>query len=152
MTDVPGADERRLATGAARALAVVAVPAAALAGVVAGWAGAVSALIGLVFVLLLFGAAAASLAYAVSREVNPLGVLVGGAVARLLLYPALLLGLAQVPWVHRPSLALATAAAVAVTLAHELRLLSRTPRLFWVDAHAGRSETARGRDTELMNA
>ncbi len=137
MADHRGVDERRLAMGAVRALAVLAVPVAAVGGLVAGWPGAVSALVGLGFVLVLFGASAVLLAWVARRNptrgLRGVGVLVGGGVVRLALYGAALVGLAQLGWVHRPSLAVATAAAIAVTLAYELRLMAGMPRLFWID-------------------
>jgi hypothetical protein len=137
-----GADERRLATGAALTLAALAVPAAGLAYWAAGWQGAVSALIGLAFVLVLFAGSAAMLSWAVARNPNGgVGVLIGGVMARLPLYTVALALLSNVSWVHGRSLALATVTAVAVTLAYEVRLISRSPRLFWVDPAAVRSAT-----------
>jgi hypothetical protein len=134
------ADERRLAYGAVAALAVLAVPVALVAGLAAGWPGAVSALLGLSFVLVLFGASASLLAWVARRRHDrAIAVLVGGAVGRLLFYLVALLVLAQFGWVHRVSLALATGVAVAVTLAFELVLLSRMPHLFWIDAGAART-------------
>lgn len=137
-----GTDERRLAAGAVWAVGLLALPAGVLAGLAAGWAGVVSALIGLGFVLVLFGAAAALLAWVAGRNptrgLRGVGVLVGGALVRLALYAVVLVALARLTWLHRPSLAWATAAAIAITLAYELRLMARLPRLFWVDAEAAR--------------
>jgi hypothetical protein len=139
VADATGADERLLARGALSVLAVLALPAAATAAVVGGLPAAASALIGLGFVLVLFGASALLLSWVAGRRPSTaLAVLVGGVAGRLVLYAATLSALTQVAWIHRPSLALATGAAVAVTLAYELRVLSRTPRLFWVDAGAPR--------------
>jgi hypothetical protein len=130
-------DERQLALGALRVLGLLAVPAAALAWLVAGPAGAVGALIGLALVLVLFGASAALLAWVAARRADAgIGLLVAGAVGRLVLYVLTLGLLSQVSWVHRPSLAIATVTAIAVTMAYELRLLARTPRLFWLDTAA----------------
>lgn len=135
----PGADERRLATGAALTLALLAVPVCAVAWIVAGAAGALSALIGLGFVLVLFGASAALLAVVAARQDGAgIGILAVGAALRLPLYVGVLAALSDVAWVHGRSLAAATAIAIAVTLAAELRLLARSPRLFWVDAAAAR--------------
>jgi ATP synthase protein I len=129
-----GAGERRLALGAVQALCVVGVPVVAVAAMVAGAPGALGAVIGLGFVLLLFGASAWMLARAVERgQRSAMGVLVGGALGRLMLYAAALMGLSRVEGIHRPSLALATAVALVVTLAYEMRLLARMPQLFWVD-------------------
>lgn len=146
-----GADERRLAIGAAIAIGIVAVPAAVLAYWAAGWQGAVSALIGLAYVLLLFAAAAALLSWSVARNPNGgMGVLIGGVMARLPLYAVSLALLSNVSWIHGRSLALATVAGIVITLGCEIRLISKSPRMFWVNpaavssaavSNATRSET-----------
>ncbi len=137
--DDPG-DQRRLAVGAARVLTLLAPPTVGVAAAVAGWPGAIGALVGLGFVLVLFGASALLLSWVSARALAASGVmiLVVGSVVRLALYFVVLLGLSRVDWVHGRSLGAATALAIAVTLAYELRLLSRMQRLFWVDAGAGR--------------
>jgi hypothetical protein len=134
-----GGDERRLALGAARALALLAVPVVTAGAVVAGWSGAASAAVGLGFVFVLFGASAALLAYVAATRSSEAGVrlLILGAVVRLPLYIVALSVLERMAWVHPRSLAGATAFAIAVTLAYELHLLRRMPRLFWIDAAAG---------------
>jgi len=130
----PGAPERRLVRGAVVTIALLAVPVAGVAWATVGPAGAVSALIGLGLVLVLFGASAAALVHVAARGKGAgIGVLVGGAALRLPLYLAVLFALSRVPWVHGRSLAAATAVAIAVTLATELRLLSTSPQLFWID-------------------
>ena len=135
----PGAAERRLLWTAVRTLALLAPIVAGIAWWSVGPAGAASAIIGLGFVLLLFGASAALLVYLAARDAGAgIGVLAGGAVLRLPLYVVILMGLSTVPWIHGRSLAAATAVAIAVTLAAELRMLANTPRLFWVDATAAR--------------
>jgi hypothetical protein len=134
-----GADHRRLARRATLLLAGLAVPTALVAWLVAGVPGVLGALIGLGFVALLFGAASASLAWAVDHAPDAaVAVLAGGAFVRLALYAAVLSGLARVDWVHPPSLAIATAVGATITLVAELRWLARTPRLFHVDASAAR--------------
>ncbi|MFA9430162.1 hypothetical protein [Egicoccus sp. AB-alg2] len=139
-TDPIAAAARDLARGTLRALAIVTAGIVAVAAVVAGTAAAVSALIGVTFVALLFGLSTVLLAWSTRRGAgSALGVLLGAMVGRLILYAAALSALAQVDWVHRTSLALATAVAVALTLAYELRALSRMPRLFWIDVHASRT-------------
>jgi hypothetical protein len=136
VTDAP-TDERKLAAGALRVLALLAVPVGAVAWLAAGPAGAISAMVGLSLVLVLFGVSALLLAWGAGRGTDvSLGLLVGGAVGRLLLYMLTLSLLGQVAWIHRPSLALATVTAIALTLAYELRLLARSPRLFWLDTAA----------------
>ncbi len=133
-------DERKLATGALSILGLLLVPAAGVAYAIAGWNGAVSAAIGLVFVAVLFGASAALTAWVAARDPHNagIGILVLGAVVRLPLYFLALSLLSRLSWVHGRSLAAATAVAVAVTLAYELRLMARMPRLFHVDAAAAR--------------
>ncbi len=131
---------RRLAGRMLALVGVLAVVLAAIAGAVAGRAGAVSAFIGVGFVLLLFGASAAGLAWTVERRPGAaLGVLVGGAVARVLIYAASLNVLATVAWIDRLTLAVATGTAVVITLVAELRWVSQMPQLFWVDAGAGQA-------------
>ena len=143
----PGVAERRLATGAALTIGVLAVPVTGVAWLLVGPAGALSALIGLGFVLVLFGASAALLALVAARQAGAgIGILAAGAALRLPLYVGVLAALSEVPWVHGRSLAAATAVAVAVTLATELRMLATTPSLFWVDATAARP-SALGNDT-----
>ena len=145
MLPEPAADERQLATGALRVLTMLAVPAGAIAWSATGPAGFVSALIGLGLVLVLFGGSALVLAWAAGRGSDAgLSLLVGGAFARLMLYAVTLSLLGQVSWVHRPSLALTTVTAIALTLAFELRLLARSPRLFWLDTAAGSSTSVAG--------
>ena len=140
----PGVEERRLATGAALTLAVLAVPVTGVAWLLVGPAGALSALIGLGFVLVLFGASAVLLAIVAARQDGAgIGILAAGAALRLPLYVGVLAALSDVAWVHGRSLAAATAIAIAVTLAAELRLLARSPRLFWVDAAAARPRAFR---------
>lgn len=132
-----GVDERRLAVGAARAVAVLAIPVAAVAAIAAGPRGVVSALVGLGFVLLLFGTSALLLArVAAHGEGRSIGLMVSGSVVRIALYLVALNALGGLAWIHGRSLAAATAVAVAVTLVYELRLVARSPRLFWIDADA----------------
>jgi hypothetical protein len=128
-------DERRLVSVAVTTLAVLAAPVAFVAWLVEGPGAAVSAMIGLGLVLLLFGASGAAVAWVAARRGGAgIGILAGGALLRLPLYLLVLFGLSHVSWVHGRSLAAATAVAVAVTLAAELRLLARSPQLFWIDA------------------
>lgn len=137
------APERRLVLGTLVAVAVVAAPILVGVGFVRGATGLASAAIGVGFVLVLFGASAASLAWAAPRGGQvALAVLSGGAFARLILYAAALVALAQVGWVDRPALAIATALAFAGTLVIEMRLISRTPELFHVET--GSPSAARG--------
>jgi ATP synthase protein I len=132
-------DELALLRGALLALTVTAVPVVGLAGWLVGAEGALGALVGIGLVAVLFGGSAAVLAFVAARRGGAgIGLLVGGAALRLPLYLAVLSALSDVPYVHGRSLAAAAAIAIAVTLAVELRLLARLPRLFWVDAAATR--------------
>ena len=134
-----GRDERRLATGALTALAVLAVPMIAGAALYAGAPGVVGVATGLGLVALLFGGAAALLSLVVDRRpTTALAVMVMGVLVRLLAYAAVLTALDGTGWVHRPSLAAATGLGIALTLAYELRLLATMPRLFWIDADTDR--------------
>jgi hypothetical protein len=164
-------DERRLARGALRILAVLAPPVLGVAYFVAGSAGAISALIGLSFVLVMFSASGAILAWVSARSSGGqdaatdatdatdastsgdlaagkgVGLMVLGAAVRLPLYIVALVLLERVSWIHGRSLAAATAIAVVVTLAYELRLIATMPRLFWVDPAAGSTSAAPTDDT-----
>jgi hypothetical protein len=134
-----GSDEWRLAVGALRALALAAIPVVGGAALYAGRPGVAGAGAGLALVALLFAGAAALLALVAHRgPTTALTVLVMGLGVRLLAYVAVLTALDAQGWVHRPSLAAATGLGIAITLAHELRLLARMPRLFWIDADTDR--------------
>ena len=127
-------DERELAVGAFRALALLAVPAVGVASWVAGAAGALAALAGLGLVGILFGGSALLLRLVADRgPTAAMATLVSGVAVRLVAYAAVLTALDGVAWVHRPSLAITTGIAVAVVLGYELRLLATMPRLFWID-------------------
>jgi hypothetical protein len=137
--DEPGCDERRLLAGTLRTLAVVAVVLASGAALLDGWTTAASMLLGVGLVAVLFGGSAAVLAWAASNaRGGAVGLQVGAGLGRLVLYALVLSGLTGVGWVNRPALALGTVLAFAITLGYELRALSRLPRLYWVDATAGR--------------
>jgi hypothetical protein len=130
-----GGDEWRLLWVAVTTLLVLAGPVALVAWIMEGPGAAMSAMIGLGLVLMLFGASAAAVAWVAARRGGAgIGILAGGALLRLPLYLLVLFGLSGVSWIHGRSLAAATAVAVAVTLAAELRLLARSPQLFWIDA------------------
>jgi hypothetical protein len=138
----PGTDERKLVRGAVVAVSLLAVPAAAIAYASAGWHAAASALLGLGFVLVMFGGSAMLLVRAAERRDNGIAPMVVGVLLRLPLYLVALAGLSQLSWVHGRALALATAVAVAITLAYELRLIARSPRMFWIDPEAHASSVS----------
>jgi hypothetical protein len=135
-----GAAELRLARRAVLLLAALAIPVAAAAAALEGGPGLLGALVGTGLVALLFGGGGAVQALAVRRGVTEMGaILMAGLGARLLGYLVALVALAQVDTLHRPSLAIATALAVVVATYYEMRLISRTPELFWVHARPKRS-------------
>lgn len=141
MTGVALAPARRelvLARGALAALAVIAVPVLAGAAASQGLAGLSGAAAGLGLVLVLFGLAGVLHGWAARLPPRAwVAAVAGGFVARLAIYLLALWGLAAVDRLHRPSLAVATAVGFFATLLYELRVLSRTPQLFWVEPGAG---------------
>jgi hypothetical protein len=130
-----GADERRLARAVFLTLAAVAVPILVVSYLVVGWQGVASAAAGIGLVTLLFGGSVLLLVRVADRD-SGVGLLALGPVVRLPLYAIALLALTNLEWVHGRTLAAATGAAVAVTLAVELRLLARSPGLFSIDPDA----------------
>jgi hypothetical protein len=132
-------DEARLAVRTAGLLLVLAVGAVAVAAPTLGTGAALSALVGVGLTAVLWGVSAALLVWAAGRgRDHALEILVGGAAVRLGFYLVVLDALSRLAWVHRPSLAVATAASLAVTLVAEMVWMTRLPRLFWVDAEAAR--------------
>lgn len=131
--------ERALGLAAAKLLGVLSVPVVGGATVVAGPGGALGAGAGLLLVLALFGVSGVALS-AFRRPAPQLVIAVSlaGIGVRLAAYGAALAALATVDGLHRPSLVAATAVALACTLVYELRVMSRSPQLFWVDAGAAR--------------
>jgi hypothetical protein len=134
--------EAALAQAAVLACGAVAVPAVSVAAWLHGMAGALGAAAGVGLALLAFGGAA--LLHTWGRALGPhvwAAAIAGGVGIRLGAYLLILRLLGGVGSLHRPSLAVATACATVVTLFQEMRLISREPRLFWVDA-AGTAEGA----------
>jgi membrane-associated PAP2 superfamily phosphatase len=128
---------RRLALRTLAALSIVGVVTVVVAGSLVGAPGALGAAIGVGLALVLFGGSAGLLALVAHRRPTAaVGVLVGGALARLALYAVVLAAVSRAPGVDTTSLAVSTGVAVAVALADELRTLSRLPSLYWVDADA----------------
>jgi len=132
----PGSNERRLLSGAVVGLTLVAVPSALVAHLTAGWAAVLSVLLGLGFVLLLFGGSALLLLRAAKQRTSGILLLSVGAAVRIPLYLVSLLLLSRVTWIDARALALATLVGIAVTLAVELRVLARSPQMFWIDPQA----------------
>jgi hypothetical protein len=129
-----GRTELRLAGRALLALLAVTVPISAVAFALHGSHGALGALVGSALVGVLFGGGGVAQALAVRRgAANGTGILLAGLGLRIVVYIAALQALGGIDALHRPSLAVATAVAFVVTLAHEVRVISRTPQLFWVE-------------------
>ncbi len=133
---VPGTDERRVLFGAIVGISLVAGPTALIAYLAAGWAALASAMVGLGFVLLLFGGSALLLLRAAKQRASGILLLSIGAAVRIPLYLVSLVLLSRVTWIDGRALALATLVAIAVTLAVELRVLARSPQMFWIDPQA----------------
>lgn len=125
--------EATLARAASRLLACLAVPLIGGAWIAAGPGGALGAGAGMAFVLALFGLSGLALTLVSDHSPSTVvAVSVGGVFVRLLAYPVALALLAPVQGLHRPSLAAATAVAFVATLAYEVYVVSRTPRLYWL--------------------
>jgi hypothetical protein len=127
--------ELRLARSAALFLVALSIPVLALAALLQGTAGLASAAIGAGVVIGMFLMAGATMSWA--AKISPaalMGAVLGGFLVRLMIYAGLIILLSPVPWLHGPTLAIATAVLLVAALAFEVRLVSRTPSLFWVNA------------------
>lgn len=141
-----GRGELRLAAQALVLLGLLAVPVAAVAAALEGRDGALGAVAGLGLVAVLFGVSGAAQGLAARRGQSAvLAVAAIGLGLRLALYLVVLQVLAGVTTLHRPSLAIATALGFVVTLFYEMRLISRTPELFWVELGDSDRRTAHPR-------
>lgn len=130
-----GRAELRLARQAGLALLLLAVPLLGVAGALNGVPGVLGAAAGLGLVGVLFGAAGVAQGLAARRSRSTVvAVMAAGFVVRLGVYATVLAALGRVASLHRPSLAIATAVGLVVTLYHEMRVMSRTPELFWVES------------------
>lgn len=135
--------ELRLARSAALFLVVLGIPVIAIAGAAAGLAGAVSAAIGATVVIGMFLMAGATMSWA--ARISPaalMGAVLGGYLVRLMVYALLIVLLRPVEWLSGPSLAISTAVLLVAVLAWEVRVASRNPSMFWVDASAGKAPAA----------
>ncbi|MBA2318220.1 MAG: hypothetical protein H0V93_10675 [Euzebyales bacterium] len=131
--------ELMLARGPALALGVAAGPILVVAGALQGSAGVAGAAAGLGLVALLFGVSGVCYVWSGRRRGrDAIRIMVAGLVVRVICYLAGLLALTRVDSLDRPSLALAVAGGFAVTLIYELRLLHRTPQLYWVQTASAR--------------
>ena len=132
--------ELRLARSAALFLVVLGIPVIAVAGLAAGWPGSASAAIGTAVVIGMFLMAGALMSWA--ARISPaalMGAVLGGYLVRLMIYAGLIVLLRPVEWLSGPSLAISTAVLLVAVLAWEVRVASRNPSMFWVDAGAGQS-------------
>lgn len=135
--------ELRLARSAALFVLLLGVPVIAVAGLLAGWSGALSAGIGSTVVIGMFLMAGALMSWA--ARISPaalMGAVLGGYLVRLMIYAGLILLLRPVAWLNGPSLAISTAVLLVAVLAWEVRVASRNPSMFWVDASAGQTPPA----------
>ena len=148
--------EMRLARSAVGFLLGRGVPVVAVAGLLRGAPGALSAGIGAVVVIGMFLMAGATMSWA--ARISPaalMGAVLGGYLVRLMIYAGLIVLLRPVPWLSGTSLASSTAVLLVAVLAWEVRVASRNPSMFWVDARAGQASSAavvETRDSRGMGA
>ena len=130
--------ELHLARSAVAFLLVLGAPVIAVAALVAGASGAASAGVGAAVVIGMFLMAGALMSYAAGISPTALmAAVLGGYVLRLGIYAGLIVLLRPMPWLHGPSLAIATAVLLVAVLVWEVRAVSRMPNTLWVDATAG---------------
>jgi ATP synthase protein I len=130
--------ELRLARSAALFLVVLGLPVIAIAGIAVGPEGAASAAIGAAVVIGMFLMAGSTMSWA--ARISPaalMGAVLGCYLVRLFIYAALIILLRDVAWIHGRALAISTAVLLVAVLVWEVRIASRNPKLFWVDASAG---------------
>ena len=135
--------ELRLARSAAIFLVVLGIPVIAIAGLLDGPEGAASAAIGAAVVIGMFLMAGATMSWA--ARISPaalMGAVLGGYLVRLMIYAGLIILLRPVEWLSGTSLAISTAVLLVAVLAWEVRVASRTPSLFWVNAPSGQTPSA----------
>jgi hypothetical protein len=129
--------ELHLAVGALKAIAVLAAPIVAAAWFAAGSGGALGAGIAVAVVAGMYLMSGALLSYAGRFGPSALmAAALGGFAMRLMIYALLLVLLQPVEAIHGPSLAISAAVLLVLTLIWEVRLVSRTPNLYWIDARA----------------
>lgn len=131
--------ELRLAGSAIRLVAALSVPTIAVCALVAGRGGALGAAIATAVVVGMFAMTGAMMSWA--ARISPTAMLaaaLGGYLLRLMIYAALILLLRPVEAIHDVSLAVSAAVLLVAALAWEMRLVSRSPQLFWVDAAAAK--------------
>ena len=135
--------ELRLARSAAIFVVALGIPVIAIAGLAAGAAGAASAAAGATVVIGMFLMAGATMSWA--ARISPaalMGAVLGGYLVRLVVYALLIILLRPVEWLSGTSLAISTAVLLVAVLAWEVRVASRNPSMFWIDATAGQGAPA----------
>lgn len=126
-----------MARAAERVGVVLAVPIVALAGLLRGVAGALTALAGVVLVVGVVALTGRSLAWAAGHGPAVLqAVALGGFALRLMIYAGAIVALRPVEAIDGPVLALTVAVTAVVVLATEARFALRNRQLWWVDAGA----------------
>jgi hypothetical protein len=143
MADPTLASALRLAARTWALLAVLAVLGATIGGVAFGAGAAWSAVVGVALAAVLFGVSVLLLVLTIWRSSDAnLGLLIGGLGIRLASYLVILDATATTAWLHRETLAVSVAVALAVTMVAEFVWLARSPQLFNVDPEAGRPAVA----------
>lgn len=135
--------ELRLAAAALRVVAALVVPVLAGAWLAAGRSGVISAGVGIGLVAGTFVLSAVFLS--VAARFGPgalLGAALGGYILRLMIYALLLVVLRPVELIHGPSLAISVAVVMIVTLVFEVRYVTRTPSLHWLEPAASHGAAA----------
>jgi hypothetical protein len=108
------------------ALSLLLVIAASIGLLSAGPGGAASAALGVALTGVLFGGGLLGLRQASGRRAS-MGPIMAALTLRLLVYASAFALISRAAWMHGPSLALATAASIAVMLAVELAAVAREP-------------------------
>jgi hypothetical protein len=108
------------------ALSLLLLSAASVGFILQGREGAASAALGVALTGVLFGGGLLGLRRASGRQ-GSMGPIMAALTLRLLVYASAFALVARAEWVHGPSLALATAASLAVMLAVELTAVAREP-------------------------
>ncbi|MGI9017452.1 MAG: hypothetical protein ACR2HR_10190 [Euzebya sp.] len=132
--------ELQLALGALKFLAVAAVPVVGLSWLIIGPTGALSAGISVAIVAGMYLMSGLLLSYAAKFGPGALmAAALGGFGLRLAIYALLLVLLTPIQSIHGPTLAVTAACLIVATLVWEVRMVSKIPNLYWIDARAARS-------------
>lgn len=135
--------ELRLARSAAVFLLILGAPTLFISWLAAGMPGLWGAGIGVTVVIGMFLMAGATTSWA--ARISPaalMGAVLGGYLVRLIIYAVLIVVLGDAQWLSGTTMAVATAALLVAVLGWEVRVASRNPSMFWVDASAGKPAAA----------